>query len=315
MKNCWVVSEGKIGMLNQALAIAEALKLNIEVKTVRLKPLWNLFSPSFRLFKKLAFDDSSDSLCPPFPEFVVACGRKSIIAALYIKEQSPNTKVIYVQDPKISPKYFDAVICPKHDNLKGANVISMVGTVNRLHDDLLKREALRFASTFEHLITPRVGIFIGGPTKKVAFSLKHLRQLIKTLNNLNDRYQASFIITCSRRSPPEFMDELKLHFENKPNFYIYDFQGDNPYYAMLSLCNALIVSSDSVNMISESASTEKPLYLIKLPCNSSKFDQFHNEIIALKRAQWLGNELNFNKVKPFNQMNSIISKLKSILKI
>lgn len=315
MSNCWVLTEGKIGMLNQALAVAEGLELDIEIKQIKLKPLWEWFSPKFRWFKACAFAEGSDSLEGPYPSFVVACGRRSIIAALYIKECSPSTKLIYVQDPKISPKLFDAVICPKHDQLQGDNVISIVGTVNRLKSDLLLREALRFGDHFAHLPRPLVGVLIGGPTRKIPFTIKHLRSFIKTLMFLNDKYKAGFIITCSRRSPPEFIKELHAVLGANPNFYIYDNNGDNPYYAMLSICKVLIVSADSVNMISEAASTDKPLYLLKLPCKSRKFERFHQQVISLGRAKWLDKDLTFDKVVPLNPMAELLQRLRALLGI
>ena len=51
--------------------------------------------------------------------------------------------------------------------------------------------------------------------------------------------------------------------------------GDNPYYAYLAVADALLVTADSVSMVSEAAATGKPVHIIDLGGGDAKFARFH----------------------------------------
>ena len=57
--------------------------------------------------------------------------------------------------------------------------------------------------------------------------------------------------------------------------YVWDGTGDNPYFAMLGLADAMIVTADSVSMVSEAAATGKPVHVVPLDGGSDKFSRFH----------------------------------------
>jgi mitochondrial fission protein ELM1 len=51
--------------------------------------------------------------------------------------------------------------------------------------------------------------------------------------------------------------------------------GDNPYFAYLAAADAVLVTADSVSMVSEAAATGKPVHIIDLPGGDAKFARFH----------------------------------------
>ena len=57
---------------------------------------------------------------------------------------------------------------------------------------------------------------------------------------------------------------------------IWDGTGANPYFGYLALADAIVVTGDSVSMVSEAASTGKPVYVFDLPGGSAKFRAFHD---------------------------------------
>jgi hypothetical protein len=59
------------------------------------------------------------------------------------------------------------------------------------------------------------------------------------------------------------------------NAFIWDGSGENPYFAMLGLADAIVVTADSVNMVSEAAATGKPVHVVPLEGGSKKFARFH----------------------------------------
>jgi mitochondrial fission protein ELM1 len=81
-------------------------------------------------------------------------------------------------------------------------------------------------------------------------------------------------ITPSRRTATERLALLRRRLEGLPAF-IWDGSGDNPYFAMLGVADAIIVTADSVSMVSEAAATGKPVYIVELEGGSRKFARFH----------------------------------------
>ena len=51
--------------------------------------------------------------------------------------------------------------------------------------------------------------------------------------------------------------------------------GDNPYYAYLAIADALLVTGDSVSMVSEAAATGRPVHILDLDGGDAKFARFH----------------------------------------
>ena len=56
---------------------------------------------------------------------------------------------------------------------------------------------------------------------------------------------------------------------------IWDGSGENPYFAYLALADAVLVTADSISMISEAAATGKPVHVLDLDGGNAKFARFH----------------------------------------
>ena len=146
---CWIVTEGSLGMENQALGLGEAMDYSCVVKRIKLRKPWLFFTPYLSFAKKYCLSKEGDILSNPWPELIIACGRKSILPSLYVKEASlGRTQLIYLQNPKISTKHFDLVICPIHDNLSGNNVIKMVGAPHQVTEEKLRESIPIFKDNF-----------------------------------------------------------------------------------------------------------------------------------------------------------------------
>src|SRR3546814_9775357 len=61
---------------------------------------------------------------------------------------------------------------------------------------------------------------------------------------------------------------------------IWNGDGENPYFGILALADHVVVTGDSVNMVSEAASTGKPVHVVHLQGRSAKFTRFHQALVA-----------------------------------
>src|SRR3546814_939157 len=61
---------------------------------------------------------------------------------------------------------------------------------------------------------------------------------------------------------------------------IWDGDGENPYFGILALADHVVVTGDSVNMVSEAASTGKPEHVVHLQGSFAKVTRFHEALVA-----------------------------------
>jgi mitochondrial fission protein ELM1 len=270
------VTDGKAGMESQCIGLAEALGLAPLVKRVRLRWPWRELTPYMRVGGRAQFARGSDALAPPWPDLLIATGRHSIAASLLVKQLSGGrTKTVQLQNPVIGPNHFDLVVTPRHDRLEGRNVISTRGALHRVTPEVLRAGAQSLALQTMRLERPFIGVLIGGGNAAYRMGQRETTTFARQLASCARTIGASILVTPSRRTGENALRILEIELLNVPH-YIWDGRGDNPYFGILGLADFLVVTCDSVNMVSEAANTGKPVYVIDLPGGSEKFRRFHN---------------------------------------
>lgn len=269
---CWVVTEGIAGTENQCLGVAAALGATPMVKRIGLRQPWKALSPYLGAECAATFTPPLEG---PWPDIVLASGRKSIAAARYIKKQSNGKSfIVQIQDPRIDPKHFDLVAVPAHDPTRGSNVIVTDGAPNLITDEKLRIAKEQWAHLFSALPSPRVAVLIGGSSKAHTLT----PAIAADMGEKMARLDAGIMITASRRTGDANMAALRHAMEHK-NAYIWDGTGDNPYHGMLAWADVILVTADSVSMLSDAGTTGKPVYMIPLDGGSPRFDKFHKGLI------------------------------------
>lgn len=270
----WVLHDGKIGMANQVIGLAEALNWPFVEKRLAIRPPWKFLTPGLWCFPMKALDPSGDGLSPPWPDVLIACGRNTVALSRAIKRASGG-KVFWVQvqDPRFARNEVDLVVAPAHDPAPGANVFRSLGAVHRVTQGKLAEAGKRFAALFALVPRPLVTVLIGGDNAVYRLSEARFAALCDQLAGLA-RQGFGLAITPSRRTAGERIALLHEKLKGFPA-YIWDGSGDNPYFAMLGVADAIIVTADSVSMVSEAAATGKPVYIAELEGGSAKFARFH----------------------------------------
>lgn len=296
-------------MESQCVGLAEALGITPTIKRIRLRKFWRDFSPYVNLWKRLAFSRKGDKLSPPWPDMVIATGRQSVLPALHIRQMSGGkTFLVQIQNPVIPSSHFDVVVVPDHDKLEGKNVISVRGALHRVTPELLKAEAEKWAPHFAHLPRPYVAVLLGGSNGAYRLDPKFMMEFGPQLSGMAKKEKVSLLVTPSRRTGDANRVLLSALLHDTPNF-IWDGPekngGDNPYYGMLGLADAIIVTCDSINMVSEACRTGKPVYVVQLPGHSDKFASFHHSLIADGRIRMFDGTLNLADAKPYEPLDEM----------
>lgn len=273
----WIVTDGSVGMEAQGIAVAEAVGLPYNLKRVRPKGLVNLLPAAGQLLVPpkalLRRTDSNEPLEPPWPRLIISIGRRSVPIALAIKRLS-GAYAVHIQNPKVPASLFDLVAAPVHDNLKGSNVITTFGAVHSVTADRLAEAGEGFAPTIEHLPHPRIAVVLGGDSQAFSFPCEIAAAFGAKLANMIRETGGSLLVTPSRRTSSQTLDVLSEAIAEAPHF-LWDGTGYNPYFALLSLADAIIVTEDSVNMVTEAAGTGKPVYVQSMLGQSTRLARFH----------------------------------------
>ena len=81
--------------------------------------------------------------------------------------------------------------------------------------------------------------------------------------------------------------------------------GPNPYLGFLGLADAIIVTADSINMVSEACSTGKPVHLLPLGAESRRRAAFLQVILASGRARAFNGSLEIWDYTPLRETERV----------
>lgn len=296
-------------MESQCVGLAEALGLVPVIKRISLREPWRFLSPYLRVGLAHAFEEPLD---PPWPDLLIASGRLSIPASLHVKAQSRRAGkdcfTVQIQDPVISPKHFDLVIAPMHDDLRGSNVITTLGALHRVAPGKLLTGAQELTSRVSSLPAPYIGVLIGGANGAYRLGGEQIVDLAAQLRALAEATRASLLVTPSRRTGDANVRLLREALKGASAF-VWDGEGANPYFGILGLSQALVVTADSVNMITEACATGKPVYVFDLPGGSEKSTRFRSKLIAMDHARKFNVPLEAYSVRPLHEMERVAAEI------
>ena len=272
---CWCLTEGHAGMESQTVGLAEALSVTPIVKRVRLRFPWTHVPPRLALPPLNARKPGSDALALPWPDLLITCGRRSVGLSMRIRRESAGrTLAVHIQDPLVPAESFDLITVPEHDRLRGPNVMVTQAAIHRVTADKMAADAVRLAPTLAHLPRPLVAVLVGGSNRRYRLTPQRVTEICLDLAQAVGATGAGLAVTPSRRTGAKNERALRAGLAGLPA-YIWDGEGENPYLGLLGLADAIVVTADSVSMVSEALATGKPVHVIECEGLSRRFDAFH----------------------------------------
>lgn len=276
---CWVVSEaGKVGTEVPCVALAEALELEPLLRRLTLASPWHQLAPYVRLGVLGGARCEEGAVTPPWPDVLISCGRRSAAVGAAVRRASGGrTFAVHLQNPGISARLFDMVVVSDHDRLRGDNVLVIRGSLHGVRPEQLRRARQALPAAAAALPRPHVAVLVGGSNRAYRFGASRAAALGAELRALAEREGAGLLVTGSRRTGAKAMGALRRALGDVPAV-VWDGEGDNPYLAFLADADAVVVTCDSVNMVSEAAATGAPVHVVDLDGGSAKFRAFHRRM-------------------------------------
>jgi mitochondrial fission protein ELM1 len=256
----WYMTTGEAGYRTQARGLATRVAGSARELVVDLRAPWRFLPGALAPFPLAGLAAKSDRPAPPWPDLLVTCGRRATALSIAIRKASRGwTLTVHVQDPLTAVSAFDLVVAMDHDRLAGPNVLSVP---TALHDVTPERLAAAGEAWRERLTAPGrplVGVLLGGSTRRQPFTAETADPLIDGLARLKAATGARLAITPSRRTPADVRARMRAAFGGDPDAFLWELEGDNPYFGILALAGRLVATSDSVSMISEALATAHPV--------------------------------------------------------
>ena len=268
------------GLRAQALGLAAAAGYEADLRILRFLKPWSYVSPAFWPKPLLAVDP--EAVAGPLPELIIGCGGAGARVAAALRR--PGVKVVAIQHPRMSLEKFDVVLAARHDGIAGKNVIVTRTALHGVTPAKLAAAADLWRPVFAPLRRPLVAVLLGGSNGRYEFGAASAWDLAAKLGTLMDQDGAGLVITPSRRTSPEVVNILH-EVLGKRGAWIWDGNGENPYFGMLGLADAIIATADSVSMVSEAVATPMPVFVYRLPGKSSRIGAFMDALVTDGRVR------------------------------
>ncbi|MDD4909774.1 MAG: ELM1/GtrOC1 family putative glycosyltransferase [Candidatus Omnitrophica bacterium] len=287
-RDALILSDGKQGHLNQSEAVLKAAGMGkrqvvgkiakVEYKNLFMKFLFYFlvflsgFGRICRVFilKSCLKKECYKELIHYYADMVVSCGSSLAGVNLLISKENGAKSVAVMRPGVFSPRRFDLVIAPKHDRLSGKlkNIVVTEGALNTIDDSTIQEAGRALINNAGLNIQPDrkyLGILLGGDAKDYGLNIEAARDIFKALKSFCEKNGWEALLTTSRRTSKDIENLVKDEFAAYPRCRLLiianekNIEGAVP--GILALSSAVIVSPESISMISEAASSGKPVFV------------------------------------------------------
>lgn len=258
----WALLGPRAGDNNQVLALAEALGWPFEAKPLgytllRRVPLLLAGAGTGRL------DAASRArLGPPWPELVIAVGRRGVPVARWIKARAGGRAVlVQIGRPRAPLSWFDLVVTtPQYGTPEAANVLTLPVPMSRLTPARLREAGEAWGAGLDAYPRPRLALLLGGPSPPLRPRPGDAVDAFARLQRRAREAGGSVLVVGSRRTPPALVAavEARAHASDVPAALL----GGDAYAGLLALADEVHVTADSAAMLGDAVASGHPVGLV-----------------------------------------------------
>jgi len=311
----WVLWSERIGDRNQAEALARATGMPYELKHIEFHASRgrNIFMRSDRKFDV----ERSSKLQSPWPGVIIVVDPECTRIARDLRIRADNAiKIVKLGRPPFGwlpgwiagrlSRWIDLVISPgQFKSRASARTIVTDLPFSQVNRQSLAQARGDFARQLEDLPPPRIAVLVGGSTKGLAWSGETARRLGADIDALARGLHGSLMISTSYRTGENNSRELMAQIGVPHVAYLWPGSaGPNPLLGYLAHADQVVVTMDSISMVSDAISTGKPVDIYRLPARrrgligglSSRLfsgvdrERLYSKLVASGRVAWFGTE-------------------------
>jgi len=264
----WVLTGARAGDNVQARALAEGLgwpysEIPLTHNALRVVPN-RLRGPSRR-----AVRSGGRALRPPWPDLVIATGRRSVPVARWIQKQAGGrTRLVQLGRPQAPLVWFDLVITtPQYGLPEAPNVLHNLLPLTAVTTQALANAAADWRDSFAHLPRPRIGCVLGGSSSSHRMDAGTAERIAAAADSLAARAGGSVLMTTGPRTPASAAAAAERTLTQPASVYRWDRDRGrpNPLTAYLAVADRFVVSGETVSALAETCATGKPVHVVPLP--------------------------------------------------
>ena len=308
-----MLADDRPGHAAQALGVAEALGEPFRVHRLGYGRLAALSALLPRASLAGLDRSSRRSLLPPWPRLVIAAGRRTAPVARWLKRRSGGTtRLVQLMDPG-DWREIDLLAIPAHDAPRSdPRVVPTLGAPHRLHAETLQRAARAWTAQVARLPRPRIAVLVGGRSPHARWADGWARALAAAVEALAAARGGSLMLTTSRRTPEDAVRALDRDGPVPVWRHFWGAPGENPYPGMLALADAVVVTADSVSMLTEACAAGRQVYAFgKDAVAGSKLATLLEALEAEGRVRPLGAAWSDRRFAPLRPQDDIARAIRS----
>ena len=263
----WLVTGYRVGERAQIVALGEALGWPFEIKQLvyrRYEFVTTLFRGSDL---RGIVPERSSPLESPWPDIVISAGMRNEPVCRWIRNQAPKrVRIVHIGRTWSRLENFDLVVTtPQYGLPKRDNVLHNITTLHGVTPHRLAREKAIWEPRLTGLSKPYIAVVVGGNSGPYTLGFKAAARLARQASGLARERGGSLLVTTSGRTSPAAIDALKTNLSEPYRLFEWSAEAaENPYYAYLALADEIIVTGDSISMLTEACATRKPVYIFDL---------------------------------------------------
>jgi mitochondrial fission protein ELM1 len=285
----WLMMGHKAGDNSQVLALAEALGWAFEIKHFtyrRTELLTNLVcGPTLA---GVVQAQSSD-LGPPWPDLIITAGRRNEPAALWIQKQAApekHVRIVHCGRSWAKIERFDLIVTtPQYRLPERPNVLHNLTPLHRVTEERLRVAAAEWSPRLTHLPGPYLAVVIGGNSGPFTFDHAAAKRLARQASARAKELGASLLVTTSARTPQGKINSFERALDVPAEIFRWSKDAaENPYFGYLALADEIVVTGDSMSMLTEACATRKPVHIFDLGVGRTAMrEQGPTEIMSVVR--------------------------------
>ena len=261
----WVLCGTRAGDTAQAMELAR--RIGGEVRAITLAFTLRHHVPNWLagINPRSVADQSMSALAPPWPDLVIATGKRTAPVAAWIRQQSDGqTIAVQLGRPRLAYEAFDLIVTTPQYGLPAASNVLEVPLPFAAPKTVPAEVLEHWLGTWKELPRPWIAAAIGASKFPLRLGASQLDEFAMAVDGLARRRGGSLLLFDSPRSDRSAL--LRVRGQVTSPHWCDEHKGPgSPYQAALKLADEFAVTGDSVSMVAEMLATEKPAHVFLLP--------------------------------------------------
>ena len=227
-----------------------------------------------------AKDDYTDILSGERGILFIAAGNSASPFSIALSRVFNGYSAVIMTPDVIGTQPFDFAIVPEHDRpAPSDNILTTLGAPNYIYWPELKAATEELFASMMPFPAKVIALLLGGGDANYELTPSWVRSVLPLLREAAEKEGAALLVTTSPRTGKEADQAVESVFAGSPAtryLLLASQSGENPLPAMLGAATHVIVTEDSVSMVSEAATAGFRVGLLRVGKKQGPKTMFRN---------------------------------------